>query len=300
MSLCLSLSPPTKHKHHHHHLHSDLTSLIKTHIMIRISNILIAFINTLTLVTSLAAIGASFWFLSGLPSVSPCQKFIQQPLLILGSSLFLLSFFALIGSCCRVQFFLWIYLFFLFVLIVGLMCFTVFAIVVTNKGVGEVVSGRGYKEHRLGNYSNWLQNYVLDDQHWDEIKSCFVELKVCKKIEDDPDETRDDLIKRKLSPIQGVCPMFLESGCCKPPTNCGKNAAGTDTDCETWSTNEDKLCYDCESCKAGVLENMRTEWRSLAIINGCILFLVILIYSIGCCALRSNRSSRYHGYKGYR
>ncbi|KAF5933812.1 hypothetical protein HYC85_029983 [Camellia sinensis] len=63
LSLSLSLSPPTKHKHHHHHLHSDLTSLIKTHIMIRISNILIAFINTLTLVTSLAAIGASFWFL---------------------------------------------------------------------------------------------------------------------------------------------------------------------------------------------------------------------------------------------
>ncbi|KAL7161041.1 hypothetical protein ACSBR2_041649 [Camellia fascicularis] len=55
--------------------------------------------------------------------------------------------------------------------------------------------------------------------------------------------------------------MFMQSGCCKPPTNCGKNAAGPDTDCKTWSTNEDKLCNDCESCKARVLENMRTEWR---------------------------------------
>ena len=63
--------------------------------------------------------------------------------------------------------------------------------------------------------------------------------------------------------------------------------------------NQQALCYDCKSCKAGVLANIKKEWRLLAVVDAGILILVILVYSIGCCALRNNRSSRYSRHKAY-
>ncbi|KAI5016953.1 hypothetical protein ZWY2020_037331 [Hordeum vulgare] len=50
----------------------------------------------------------------------------------------------------------------LFILIALLLVFTAFAFVVTNRGVGSVISGRGYREYRLGEYSTWLQRRVED------------------------------------------------------------------------------------------------------------------------------------------
>lgn len=89
----------------------------------------------------------------------------------------------LIGSCCRVTWLLWTYLFVMFLLILLVFSITVFAFVVTNKGAGETVSGKGYKEYRLGDYSNWLQKRVNNGKNWNKIRSCLVESKVCSKLE---------------------------------------------------------------------------------------------------------------------
>ncbi|KAA8542330.1 hypothetical protein F0562_023534 [Nyssa sinensis] len=190
----------------------------------------------------------------------------------------------------------------MFLLIAGLLCFTVFTVIVTNKGVGEAISGRGYKEYRLGDYSHWLQNYVINEKHWEKIKSCLIDAQVCKSLGEARHESAADFYKSSLSPT--------ESGCCKPPTSCGfeyQNAtfwtvpksgpAVPDGDCKTWSNNQTVLCFDCQSCKAGVLANIKKEWRQLAIINAGILVFIIVVYSIGCCALRNNRSDRYHRHK---
>ncbi|KAJ4969860.1 hypothetical protein NE237_002959 [Protea cynaroides] len=77
--------------------------------------------------------------------------FLEKPVVALGVLfLLLVSLAGLVGSCCRISFLLWLYLVVMFLLIVILVCFTIFAFVVTNKGAGEVVSERGYKEYKLG------------------------------------------------------------------------------------------------------------------------------------------------------
>lgn len=191
----------------------------------------------------------------------------------------------------------------MFVLIVLLFCFTIFAFVVTNKGAGEVVSGRGYKEYRLGDYSNWLQKRVGNGKNWRRIRSCLEDSKVCKSLSDDANVDFQAYIKKSLNPLQ--------SGCCKPPTECNFTyvnatvwntpATGTNStnpDCATW-TNQN-LCFDCQSCKAGVLDNLKKDWKKVAILNIIFLIFLIVVYSIGCCAFRNNREDNaYPRWKGH-
>lgn len=101
----------------------------------------------------------------------------------------------------------------------------------------------------------------------------------------------------------------MQSGCCKPPGYCGlerRNAsywvvpkAGrvvAEPDCKAWSNKEEEMCFDCDACKKAVLSNIRREWKMLAMINICIIVVVILVYSIGCCALRNNRFHYHNNY----
>ncbi|XP_019189739.1 PREDICTED: tetraspanin-8-like [Ipomoea nil] len=267
--------------------------------MVRVSNAIIGFLNLLTLLLGVVAIGMAVWIQFN-PSASLCQKVLQKPFVILGLSLLFVSMFGLIGSCFRISFFLWVYLTVMFFLILGIFCFLLFTIIVTNKGVGNALSGKGYKAARLGDYSHWLQKYVLNAQNWDQIKSCLHDIRLCQSLSTGKSA---DYYKHSLSPTQ--------SGCCKPPSYCGfefHNAtywtmpkggpAVPHQDCNKWSNDQTELCFDCESCKTAVLESLRKDWKKLAIINVCILAFVILVYSVGCCALRSNRSSRYDKYKG--
>jgi len=266
--------------------------------MVRVSNGIITLINVLTFLISLTAIGFWLWF--GVNSHTQCHKVLQKPLLFVGLALLIVSLLGLFGSCCRLPFFMWIYLLILFLLIVGLTAFTVFTIVVTNKHVGKVLSGKGIGEHRLGDYSRWLQNYVINAENWDEIKNCLVDVDLCQHLTVNKGE---EFFIHNLSLIQ--------SGCCQPPAYCGfqsQNAtywvvpktgpAVPDQDCKTWSNVQKELCFDCESCKTAVLDNIKKDWRFIAIINSIILIIVIIVYSIGCCAIKSNSSGGYQKCSG--
>lgn len=89
----------------------------------------------------------------------------------------------------------------MFLLIVLVFCFTIFAFVVTNKGAGRVVSGTGFKEYRLGDYSNWLQKRVNDDKNWKKIRSCLVDGKVCQTLQAKT-ELQAAFFQENLSAIQ--------------------------------------------------------------------------------------------------
>ncbi|CAI0394160.1 unnamed protein product [Linum tenue] len=169
----------------------------------------------------------------------------------------------------------------MFLLIVLLFCFTIFAFVVTNKGAGQVLSGRGYKEYKLGDYSNWLQKRVTSGKNWNKIRSCLVDGKVCSKF----NETYlSDTVEQFYTERQ--------SGCCKPSDECGYTYTITNSsnpDCAAWDNQPDVLCFNCNSCKAGLLDNLKRDWKRVAIVNIVFLIFLIIVYSVGCCAFRNNR-----------
>ena len=150
--------------------------------MVRLSNNLVGLLNFLTFVLSIPILVGGIWL--SRQSNSECERFLEKPIIVLGVFLMVVSLAGLIGACCRVSWLLWGYLLVMFLLILLLTVFTIFAFAVTNKGAGEVVSGRGYKEYRLGDYSNWLQKRVRNTKNWNKIKSCLSDSKVCSSFAD--------------------------------------------------------------------------------------------------------------------
>lgn len=270
--------------------------------MIQVSNTLVGLLNFLTLLISFPIIGSGLYF--RLNSATQCEEFLYLPLLVFGGFLFVVSVLGLVGACARLSFFMWLYLFVLFLLILAMIVFSIFAFVVTNKGVGQSVTGVGFKEYRLSDYNDWLQKMVADWKTWGKIIECLKDARVCGGFQQLVGLQANEFFMQNLSPVQ--------SGCCKPPTVCGfvyQNATfwatpttgfkSTDADCRQWSNEEEKLCYECGSCKAGVLATIKSRWKVVSIFNVCLIVFLILVYSIGCCARRNNNAKRYeHYYRG--
>ncbi|KAK7388431.1 hypothetical protein VNO78_23247 [Psophocarpus tetragonolobus] len=264
--------------------------------MVRLSNNVIGILNFLTFVLSIPIVVAGVWLSK--QGSTECERWLEKPVIALGVFLMVVSIAGLVGACCRVSWLLWLYLLVMFVLIVLLFAFTIFAFVVTNKGAGEVVSNRGYKEYRLGDYSNWLQKRVNNSNTWNRIKSCLQSGKICNDFQSKflNDTTVNQFYAENLSALQ--------SGCCKPAEECGftyvnsttwtkpSNGTYTNSDCDAWSNDQSVLCFNCQSCKAGLLQNLKTDWKKVAVVNIVFLVFLIIVYSIGCCAFRNNRRER--------
>lgn len=148
--------------------------------MVRFTNSLIGFLNFLTLICSIPILVMGVWLSK--QANTECERWLEKPVIALGVFLLVVSLMGLIGACCRVSWLLWFYLLVMFLLIVLLFAFTIFAFVVTNKGAGEVLANKGYKEYRLGDYSNWLQNRVNNNNNWNRIKSCLQSGKLCSQF----------------------------------------------------------------------------------------------------------------------
>ncbi|XP_072959285.1 tetraspanin-6 [Typha angustifolia] len=249
--------------------------------MYRFSNTLIGYLNLLTLLASIPIIGGGLWMAR---SSATCESTLQTPLLVLGFVVLLVSLAGFIGACFNVAWALWLYLVVMLFLIGGLLCLTAFGFAVTGGGGGEVVPGRVYREYKLEDYSSWLRKRITEDKYWRTALACVVGSKACAKI---ASWTPLDYLQRDLTPIQ--------SGCCKPPTSCtytaGMAIATQDQDCYRWNNAANVLCYGCDSCKAGVLEQVRRDWHKLSVLNVVVLIILIAIYSLGCCAFRNARRS---------
>ncbi|CAL4997855.1 unnamed protein product [Urochloa decumbens] len=267
----------------------------------RCSNAVFASFNVLTLLLGAAILAGGIY--AGAPhhhrggaAPTDCERFLRTPALILGAAIIIVSAAGIAGACCRASLLLWLYLFLAAALILAALCFAAFALAVTNAGTGQAVSGRGFKEYRLGDYSSWLRRRVEDGRTWGRIRSCLAEAGVCRRLQSN--RTFDEFVNDNLSPVQ--------SGCCKPPTECNfaylnetywtkpsGPSNSSNPDCNTWSNDQSELCYGCQSCKAGVLGNLKNSWKKIAIINVAFIVLLIVVYSLGCCVLRNNRRHKY-------
>ncbi|KAK1415672.1 hypothetical protein QVD17_31457 [Tagetes erecta] len=245
--------------------------------MSRFSNTVIGLLNLFTLLASIPIIGGALWLTR---SSATCESFLQTPLLVIGFIILIVSLVGFIGACFHLAWALWLYLVVMLLLIGALMAFTIFGFVVTGAGGGSAVSGRVYNEYQLGDYSTWLRKRVEDPKYWRTIKGCILGSKTCRDI---VMWSPVDYLTKDMSPIQ--------SGCCKPPSECNYEMSmmAQDIDCYKWNSDPNVLCYECDSCKAGVLEDVRRDWRKLSILNVMMILLLIGIYCIGCCAFRNTR-----------
>ncbi|CAD5329310.1 unnamed protein product [Arabidopsis thaliana] len=231
--------------------------------MVQCSNNLLGILNFFTFLLSIPILSAGIWL--GKNAATECERFLDKPMVVLGIFLMFVSIAGLVGACCRVSCLLWLYLFAMFLLILLGFCFTIFAFAVTNRGAGEVISDRGYKEYHVADYSNWLQKRVNNAKNWERIRSCLMYSDVCSTY-----RTRyasinvEDFYKSNLNALQ--------SGCCKPSNDCNFTYVNPTTwtktpgpykneDCNVWDNKPGTLCYDCEACKAGLLDNIKNSWK---------------------------------------
>ncbi|KAK4751699.1 hypothetical protein SAY87_020497 [Trapa incisa] len=255
-----------------------------------LSNNVIGAINFIAFLLSVPVIGAGVW-LATEPDNS-CVKILQWPVIILGILILLVALAGLVGGFCRIQWLLVFYLVAMLVLIVLLSCLVVFVYMVTVRGHGHPVPSRAYLEYHLDNFSGWLKRRVRSSYKWDSIRTCLSSTGMCPELNQSY-RMAQDFFNARISPLQ--------SGCCKPPTECGYTFINptywispidiaADMDCLQWSNDQSQLCYNCESCKAGLLASLKKEWRRADIVLLIALIGLIWVYLIGCCAFRNART----------
>lgn len=186
--------------------------------MVRGSNAVLGVVNFITFIISIPILGAGI-YLSTKANSGECLRFLQWPLIIISICIMVLSLAGLAGSCYGVTCLLRFYLLFMFVAIITIIGFIIFAFTVTDKGGGHAVLNRGYDEYRLQDYSGWLKDRIKDPGYWTKVSDCLRDAKVCKHMKmylqnqitgEIIPEPADSFYQRKLSPIE-VRNYYLDS-----------------------------------------------------------------------------------------
>lgn len=252
-----------------------------------VSNNITAILNFIAFLASIPIIAAGIW-LASKPD-NECTHYFRWPVVILGFLILLVSLAGFVGAYWNKQGLLAFYLICMAILIALLLILLIFAFTVTRQDGSYSVPGRGYKEYRIDGFSQWLRDHVTSSDNWGEIRSCLAESNVCARLTQNY-ITSDQFFSANISPLQ--------SGCCKPPTACGFNYVNptlwvnpanqlADPDCLLWSNDQSLLCYNCNSCKAGLLGNLRKEWRKVNVILIVAVVVLIWVYVIACSAFKN-------------
>ncbi|GAU19480.1 hypothetical protein TSUD_77240 [Trifolium subterraneum] len=252
-------------------------------------------INFLTMVLAMAVIIFGVWMST---RHDACRKSLTIPMLSIGAVIFLISIVGFLGAMKRSSILLWGILLDVAlvvsdhaVLYLGgnpglhnacldpyvIFCHC-FRFIVTNNGSGHSVTGLRYKEYQLQDYSSWFLKELNNSRNWKRLRVCLVKTEDCNNLSKKY-KTLKHYKLAKLTPI--------EAGCCRPPSECGYPAVNAsyydltfhpvspNNDCKRYKNSRAVKCYDCDSCKAGVAQYMKTEWRVVAIFN-----VVFLLYTL--------------------
>lgn len=252
-----------------------------------VSNNITAVLNFVALLCSIPIIVAGVWLAS--KQDNECVRLLRWPVLLIGVLVLLVSLAGFAGAFWNRQGLLALYLFAMALLIVLLLALLIWAFVVTRPDGSYPVYGRIYREYALQGFSHWLQSYVADPHRWAQIRTCLSLSDTCPSLARDY-LTPEQFFQAHISPLQ--------SGCCKPPTMCGygyvnpvvwvnPSNAGAGPDCLVWSNDPAQLCYGCSSCKAGLLGNIRREWRKANVVLIVAFVVLVWVYLIACSAFKN-------------
>ncbi|EPS57712.1 hypothetical protein M569_17105, partial [Genlisea aurea] len=170
----------------------------------RTSNHLIGVINFVTFLVSIPVLGGGIW-LSTRANATDCLRFLQWPVIAIGVSLMIVSLAGFAGACYRNNFLLYAYLWAVFLIIVALVGFVVFAYAATGSGSGRPVMNRAYLDYSLEDYSGWLADRVAGEGYWSKISACIRDSRVCRKIGRSyygVPESAETFYLRRLTPIE--------------------------------------------------------------------------------------------------
>ncbi|XP_060971584.1 tetraspanin-10 isoform X2 [Cannabis sativa] len=240
------------------------------------STFVIRWVNFLTMLLSVVVVVFGIWMST---HHDGCRRSLTFPILCLGGVIFFVSIIGFLGALKNSSILLWIYLIMLCFILIGILVFTVLA----------------YKEYQLKDYSSWFLNQLNNTHNWKELKICLVKSEDCNNLSKKY-KTLKQYKSAKLTPI--------EAGCCRPPSDCGYPAVNasfydlsfhpvsSNKDCKFYKNSRQVKCYNCDSCKAGVAQYMKTEWRVVAIFNVALFLVLSMIYFVGCCARRNASRSQ--------
>ncbi|XP_020573043.1 tetraspanin-10 isoform X1 [Phalaenopsis equestris] len=223
-----------------------------------------------------------------------CHRTLTLPVIGLGALILLMSLVGFLGALKNIMVLLWVYLAMLFLMLVAILVFTVLAFIITNNGSGHAVSGVRFKEYHLQDYSVCFLRQLNNTKNWGRLKSCLVKTDDCNNL---------PIKYKNLKAYKSAELTPIEAGCCRPPSECGYPAinasyydlsyhpTSTSKDCQLYKNARNVKCYDCDSCKAGVAQYMKTEWRVVAIFNVILFIILSAVYLVACCARRNAASS---------
>ncbi|KAF8753215.1 hypothetical protein HU200_011663 [Digitaria exilis] len=253
----------------------------------------VAAINLVAALLSIPVIAAGVWLST--QADNACVQILQWPVIALGVAVLAVGVAGVVGAFWRLTWLLLAYLVAMLALVAALACLAVFVFAVTAGSSGRHVPSRAFLEYDLDDYSGWLRARLEDPGRWDRIKTCLAATPTCSDLNQTYATAQSFFEAAWLSPLQ--------SGCCKPPTSCGytfvtpnywisPTSEGADPDCATWSNEEDRFCYSCNSCKAGLLQNLRREWRRADIILAVATVVLLAVYVMGCYAFRTAKTDQ--------
>ncbi|KAL6589655.1 hypothetical protein ACP70R_050278 [Stipagrostis hirtigluma subsp. patula] len=251
----------------------------------------VAAINFLAALLSIPVIAAGIWLST--QTDNACVQLLQWPVIALGVAILAVGLAGFVAAFWRLPWLLLAYLVAMLLLLVALVCLAVFVFAVTTGASGRPAPGRAFLEYDLGDYSGWLRDRLDAPGRWNRIKTCLADTPTCSDLNQTYATAQEFFAAAWLRPLQ--------SGCCKPPTRCGYTFvtptywispinAAADPDCATWSNEQAKYCYSCDSCKAGLLQNLRREWRRADLILAVTAAVLLAVYAMGCYAFRTAKT----------
>ncbi|BBN14256.1 hypothetical protein Mp_6g10130 [Marchantia polymorpha subsp. ruderalis] len=177
-----------------------------------VSSFIIKWVNFLTLGVSFCVLGLGIWLST---KHGDCDEFLTAPVIIVGIFVFLISLLGFVGSWKDIAWLLWIVLLFsqhLHAETDSVRNLTsVCSFVITNEGAGRAISGQGFEEYRLADYSGYIRKLFNNHQIWKHLRACLLNPDYCAEI----GRTYSSVADLKSGQLNSI-----QSGCCRPPSEC--------------------------------------------------------------------------------